>query len=206
MDTAQSMSRKKASPPWKEDALKAIACLRSGGVCLHATDTVWGLAADATQSQAVERISQIKARPIGQPMLMLVSSERMVEMLQPNLPEEAWELLEVSDRPVTIIAPSAESSRYDISPSLRNESGACAVRYTQDPYCQFIIEGLGRPIVSSSANKTGDDTPSLFKQISPLIKADVDYIGTYGQDIQTPRSPSILVSFDKNNRFQIIRS
>ena len=200
------MSRKKAPPAWKEDALAAIQCLKNGGVLLHDTDTVWGLASDATQPKSVERIREIKERPLNQPMLMLASSERMVEMLQPNLPDEAWELIEVSDRPVTIIAPFAESSRYKIHPTLINPSGACAVRFTQDPYCQFIINGLGRPIVSSSANKSGESTPQFFQQISPLIKAEVDYIGTTRQNTQVSRSPSILVSFDKNNRFQIIRS
>lgn len=87
------MSRKKARAPWQEDALKAIACLKNGGVILHATDTVWGLAADATNLAAVERIFEIKARPMNQPMLMLASNSRMVEVIQPHLPEEAWELM-----------------------------------------------------------------------------------------------------------------
>ena len=205
MAQTEPMSRKKAHAPWQEDALRAIACLKNGGVLLHATDTVWGLAADATNAAAVERIYQIKERSLDQPLLMLASNSRMVELLQPLLPEEAWELMEVSDRPVTVIAPFAASCRYAIHPSLINETGACAVRLVEDPYCQFIIEGLGKPIASTSANRSGAPSPTIFQQIQPSIKSEVDFMGSYGQENKAPTAPSMLVEFDVNNRFRIIR-
>ena len=200
------MSRKKARAPWQEDALKAIACLKNGGVILHATDTVWGLAADATNLAAVERIFEIKARPMNQPMLMLASNSRMVEVIQPHLPEEAWELMAVCDRPLTILAPYSDPCRYALHPALVNDQGACAVRLTQDPYCQFIIEGLGRPLVSSSANRSGGASPSLFSHVEKEIQSEVDYVGVHGQDNKTSQAPSMLVEFDENNRFRVIRS
>jgi len=199
------MSRKKAPAPWQQDALNAIACLKSGGVLLHATDTLWGLAADATNPAAVQRIYTIKNRLLEKPLLMLVSNSRMVEMLQPGLPEEAWELMDVSDRPLTIIAPFAPACRYSIHSALVNTSGSCAVRMTHDPYCQFIIEGLGKPLASTSANKSGGESPATFLHIEPDVKAEVDYIGIHGQKNEAPQSPSMLVEFDANNRFQIIR-
>ena len=200
------MSRKKARAPWHEDALKAIACLKSGGVILHATDTVWGLAADATHLTAVERVFQIKERSLDQPMLMLASNSRMVEVIQHQLPEEAWELMEVCDRPLTVLAPFSPQCRHALHPALINKQGACAVRLTQDPYCQFIIEGLGRPIVSTSANKSGAASPTLFSRVEKSIQSEVEFIGLHGQDSKTRQSPSMLVEFDENNRFRIIRA
>ena len=195
------MSRKKVRAPWHEDALKAIACLKNGGVILHATDTVWGLAADATHLTAVER-----ERSLDQPMLMLASNSRMVEVIQHQLPEEAWELMEVCDRPLTVLAPFSPQCRHALHPALINKQGACAVRLTQDPYCQFIIEGLGRPIVSTSANKSGAASPTLFSHVDKSIQSEVEFIGLHGQDSKTHQSPSMLVEFDENNRFRIIRA
>lgn len=205
MAQIQPMSRKKARAPWQEDALNAIACLKNGGVLLHATDTVWGLAADATHAGAVEKIYRIKDRVLDQPLLMLASNDRMVEMLQPQLPDEAWELMEVSDRPVTVVAPFASACRYAIHPFLVNAAGACAVRLIQDAYCQFIIDGLGKPIASTSANKSGESSPAVFTQIANSIKKEVDFIGLHGQQNKAPSAPSMLVEFDESNRFRIIR-
>ena len=112
------MGRKKSKPEWQADALELVNALKGGGVVVHSTDTVWGLAANAKHAKAVSRIFEIKQRPTNSNLLMLVDSPGMVEQYLPNLPDSAWELMEVSDRPVTVIAPCSEKAKAELAPGL----------------------------------------------------------------------------------------
>lgn len=197
---------KKNRPNWESDALEAVRTLRAGGVLLHASDTVWGLASDAQHPEAVNRIFQIKNRPLDQTLILLVSSESQLEMLIPNLPEAAWELLEVSDRPVTIIGTLGSNSTYRLAPGLIAPDGTVAVRLVKDPYNLFILKGLDRPMASTSANTSGSPTPVLFKNIEQSIIHAVDYAGDYHRELATSAQPSMLVKFDDAGRIQLIRS
>jgi L-threonylcarbamoyladenylate synthase len=200
------MSRKTNRPEWQEDALAAVNSLKRGEIILHATDTVWGLAADATQPKAVRRLFELKKRQPTLPLLMLASNEVMVETLLPDLPEEAWELMEISDRPVTVIAPGANHcSRYDLSPEMKSADGQYAVRLTKDPYSAFIVKGLGKPVASTSANLAGTPAPSNYGQIDPIILAGVDYVGQYQRNNKGMSQASMMVQFDNAGRFQVIR-
>lgn len=200
------MSKKKSLQSWEPDALQAVRTLRSGGVLLHASDTVWGLAADAQHPEAVSRIFQIKKRPIEQTLITLVSSESQLEMLIPNLPEAAWELLEVSDRPVTIVGRLGANSRYQLAPGLVASDGTVAVRLVKDPYNLFILKGLDRPMASTSANTSGAPTPIRFQEVEQAIVEGVDFAGEHHRNEPTSSQPSMLVKFDEAGRIQLIRS
>ena len=135
----------KKRPHWHEDALTAVRALRKDGVISHPTDTVWGLAADATSTPGVQRIFDIKQRATSETLLMLVDSEQALEQLLPNLPEAAWELLEVSDRPVTLVGTLGGQVRHTFAPGMVREDGSIAVRLVSDPYLSFLIQGIGAP-------------------------------------------------------------
>lgn len=196
----------KKRPHWHEDALNAVKSLRGGGVLLHATDTVWGLAADATSTEGVRRIFDIKQRSQAETLLMLVHSEGELEHLLPHLPESAWELLEVSDRPVTLVGTLNPQCRYAFAPGMVREDGSIAVRLVQDPYLAFMINGIGRPLASTSANLAKQPTPSTFGEVNADIVHAVDYAGEHKRAELNSNQASMMVHFDNEGRMRILRS
>ena len=200
------MGRKKIKPEWQADALELVNALKGGGVVVHSTDTVWGLAANAKQAKAVSRIFEIKQRPTHSNLLMLVDSPRMVEQYLPNLPDSAWELMEVSDRPVTVIAPCSEKAKAELAPGLVAEDGTLAVRWTKDEYVAFIIRGIGGPLASTSANLTGQPTPASFQQLENGIKEGADIVANHRRIQSSSGEASMIVKFDAHDRITVIRS
>jgi len=194
---------KSHSEDWKPDALKLVKHLKAGGVILSATDTVWGLGCDATNDEAVSKMAALKGRPEEKSFLALVGSDGEMDQLLPGLPDAAWELVEASDRPVTVVGEAASNHR--LAPAMVRPDGTLGVRWVQSPYLQFILRGLGRPMASSSANRSGSPTPRLFAEIDPVIANAVVAIGNWGQDLE-PGEPSMVVKFDGSGRFQVLRS
>lgn len=199
-----NMGKKKTV--WHTDALNAVRTLRSGGVLLHATDTVWGLAADATSAEAVGRIFDIKSRNRDETLLMLVDSEGELEHLLPHLPEAAWELLDVSDRPVTLVGSLNRNCRHTFAPGMVRADGSIAVRLVNDPYLSFMIAGLGKPLASTSANLAKQPTPRTFDEVDARIVHAVDYAGTHKRSELNSDQASMMVHFDDERRMRILRS
>ena len=200
------MGRKKSKPEWQADALELVNALKGGGVVVHSTDTVWGLAANAKHAKAVSRIFEIKQRPTNSNLLMLVDSPGMVEQYLPNLPDSAWELMEVSDRPVTVIAPCSEKAKAELAPGLVAEDGTLAVRWAKDEYVAFIIRGIGGPLASTSANLTGQPTPASFQQLENGIKEGADIVANHRRSQSSRGEASMMVKFDAHDRITVIRS
>ena len=195
-------ANKRTPEPWHDDARQAVRVLREGGILLHATDTVWGLACDATNDDAVQRLNQLKARPPEQPMLVLVADEGHVEELVPNPPEAAWDLMAHSDRPTTIVYPEGRG----VSPFLLGPEGSLAIRCIRDPYTAYVIRGLRKPIASTSANMTGHPTPTEFKDVSSLVKDGANHISNHRQEEKNKDGrASMMVAFDHAGRFSFIR-
>ena len=193
----------RSKEPWHDDALEAVRVLKSGGVILHATDTVWGLACDATQDKAVERLNQIKSRHPHHPVLVLVADDGHVEELVSEVPEAAWDLMEHADRPVTVVYPQGRG----VSKALLGTDGSLAVRRIVDPWCAFVIRGLGRPLASTSANPTGQSTPRCFREVDASLRLAVDFTSQHRQaETAGEGRPSMMVSFDAQGRFAILRS
>lgn len=194
---------KKSTPVWKEDALELVRELRRGGIILSATDTVWGLGCDATSAEAVSRMARLKNRPEEKTFLVLVGDEGGMHRILPDLPDAAWELMEVTDRPLTVVGQAGP--HHGLAPGLVRSNGSIGVRWVQDPYMQFILNGLGKPVASSSANLHGEAPAQHFKEFPSSITSGVDAIGTHGRD-QFHGVPSWIVQFDESARFHVLRS
>lgn len=195
--------RGKKSEVWHEDAREAARTLKQGGLLLHATDTVWGLACDATNDEAVQRMNELKTRNPIHPVLVLVAEEGHVQQLVQNVPEAAWDLMEHAQRPTTIVYPKGRG----VSPSLLGADGSLAVRCTKDPYSAYVIRGLGQPLASTSANLAGGATPRGFRDIPSQLVNAVDHVSRHRQNEQRGEGqPSMMVAFDAQGRFRFIRS
>jgi len=139
------LARKKEVEPWRDDALEAVRSLRSGGVILHASDTVWGLACDASNSDAIAKLRSLKGRDEGTPILLLASDDGMIQNYVESVPEAAWNLYDAADRPTTIVLPGGRG----VDSSILGPGGSLAVRRINEPWCEFVIRGLGKPLASS---------------------------------------------------------
>ena len=191
----------KLNAPWKDEALAMVQALKSGGIILSATDTVWGLACDATNAEAVARMAELKGRPLEKSFLALVSDDGQMERLLPNLPDAAWELIEASDRPVTVVGQAGTGHR--LADGMVRGDGSLGVRCVQEPFLQFIIRGLARPLASTSANLSGAPTPARLQDVAESVKAGVDVVGTWQPERSAP--PSWVVRFDETGRFSVLR-
>lgn len=184
-----------------EDINAVLAVLKKGGIILYPTDTIWGIGCDATNFEAVKRIYEIKKRVDSKSMLVLLDSEARLQQYVNEVPEIAWQLLEVSDKPITIIYPGAKN----LSENLVSEDGSVGIRITKEEFSKNLIYRFRKPVVSTSANISGEKSPANFNEISEEIKKSVDYIVNYRQDDYTKSIPSSIIKLGLKNEIQIIR-
>jgi L-threonylcarbamoyladenylate synthase len=184
-----------------EDINQAVKTLLEGGIILYPTDTIWGIGCDATNASAVERIYKLKQRVDSKAMLVLLDSENRLQQYISEIPEIAWQLIEVVDKPLTIIYPGAKN----IAPNLIAENGSIGIRIVKDFFCQQLIARLKRPIVSTSANTSGQKSPAVFVEISETIRMGADYIVKWRQDDSNPSQPSTIIELGLGGEFKIIR-
>ena len=180
---------------------KALKTLFEGGTILYPTDTIWGIGCDATNPDAVRKIFQIKKRPDTKGMLLLVSSVEMLEEYITRIPEKALEVLQSATSPLTIIYPEARN----LPISLIHPDGSIGIRITHDGLCLSIIRRFGKPLVSTSANFSGNPHPRSFSGIDPELKKMVDHIVGWRQDDRSVYSPSKIIKFDKKGLMEVIR-
>lgn len=173
----------------------------SGGVILYPTDTVWGIGCDATNDAAVERIVQLKRRLDSKGLLVLVDTAARIQSYVDVVPEIAWDLIELSDTPLTIIYPHAKN----LAKGVMGADKSVGIRVTVEAFSNAICARLRRPIVSTSANISGTPTPLAFNQISSEIIHAVDYVVDFRQSDATKLSPSSIIKLKDGNVFEIIR-
>lgn len=196
------MSREKVQERYDAADLKeALRVLQQGGVILYPTDTVWGIGCDATNESAVKRVYQIKQREDAKSMLVLTDHSSRISSYVQEVPDMAWSLIEVSDKPLTIIYPGAKN----LAPSLLAEDGSVGIRVTSELFSSHLCARLRRPIVSTSANVSGHPTPATFSQISEEIKSSVDYVVHYRRQDNHIEPPSSIIKLDIGNIIKIIR-
>jgi L-threonylcarbamoyladenylate synthase len=188
----------------KEDLQQALKVLRAGGIILYPTDTVWGIGCDATNTDAVARVYEIKRRVDSKAMLVLLDGAGKLQGYMDKVPETAWMLLEASEgqRPMTIIYPRARN----LAPNLLAEDGSVGIRITQEPFSKALCEQLRRPIVSTSANFSGEPAAKIFAEINPELLEAVDYVCAFRRDDTALRQPSSIIKIDEKERIAIIRS
>lgn len=185
----------------REDLLAALRVLQDGGVIIYPTDTIWGIGCDATCEQAVERIYHIKRRKDSKSMLSLVDSAGRLQQYVPDVPEMTWQLLDMAVRPMTIVYPDV----VGLAPSLLSEDGSAGLRITAEPFTHALCEKLKRPIVSTSANFSGEKSPACFQQISKQLLSEVDYVVRFRREDTTPAMPSSVVKLGPGNLVKVIR-
>ena len=189
---------------WREDAIQTVRALKAGGVVLYPTDTVWGIGCRADDAEALDKVYRLKGRPGGQPSLVLVDAEGLLEEYAHPVPEIAWDLLRESNvpngRPMTLVLPGGR----DVTPALLAEDGSLAIRVVHDPFLQFILRGIDIPLVSTSANLTGQPTPGHFSEIPKAIRDGVDHVCVTGRDRRGGQSSS-MVKLDAAGRIEILR-
>lgn len=165
----------------REEIQKALEVLRRGGVILYPTDTVWGIGCDATNPEAVAKVYAIKIREDSKSLVLLASDMDMICRYVKEVPEMAIQLVEVNDKPMTIIYPGAvvgekgsAQSNHVLAYNVVAEDGTVGIRVPMMEFCQQLVSRFGRPIVSTSANISGQATPKKFSEISDDIKSAVD--------------------------------
>lgn len=185
----------------QNDLRKAVEVLKRGGVILYPTDTIWGLGCDATNSEAVQRIYQIKERKDSKSMLVLMENPALLDRYVEDIPEVAWDLVEITTTPLTVIYPGAKN----LAANLMAEDRSIGIRFTKEDFTRQLLQRFRRPVVSTSANISGEKAPAFFDEISPRIRDQVDYIVEYRKDDHTPSRPSSIIKLGPGGRIDIIR-
>lgn len=186
----------------QNDIKKAIEVLRSGGVILYPTDTIWGLGCDATNETAVQKIYDIKKRSDNKSMIILMDSENRLTGYVNDIPEVAYDVIEFAEKPLTVIFEGAKSLASNV---INKEDQSVGIRITKEKFTKELIQRFRLPIVSTSANISGEPSPSIFDEISEEIKSAVDYIVEYRQDDTTKAKPSGIIKIGKDCSVKIIR-
>jgi len=184
-----------------DDINKSLEVLKSGGLILYPTDTIWGIGCDAANPEAVARIYKLKQRADSKSMLVLIDNENRLQQYINEVPEIAWQLIDVADKPLTIIYSCAKN----LAKNLIADDGSVGIRIAKDEFCEKLIGRFKKPIVSTSANISGEKAPSTFDEISEIIKLGVDYIVNWKQDDLTPQVPSSIIKLETSGKFTIIR-
>jgi len=185
----------------EQDIQSALQTLRSGGIILYPTDTIWGIGCDATNEAAVQKIYELKQRPDYKSMIVLLAAERDLIQYVSAPDMEVFNYLDTVTKPTTIIYDGA----IGLADNLLAADGSIAIRIVKEEFCKHLIKRLGKPIVSTSANLSGNPAPQFYKEIDPAIKAGVDYQVQYLRDDNTPKQPSAIVKWNRDASVTIIR-
>jgi L-threonylcarbamoyladenylate synthase len=175
----------------KKLASNIAADLAAGKTLLYPTETIWGLGCDAHNEKAIEKIYQLKARPTEKKFILLVDSFDMLKTYVREIPQKAARLIDHYEKPLTVIYDINETA--GLPPMLINEDNTVAIRLTRDPFCAALVKELGRPIVSTSANLSGEAFPTCFAEIHSQLKSGVDVVANYRQDDKAQYPPSAIV-------------
>ena len=179
---------------------KAIEILQNGGLILYPTDTVWGIGCDATNEEAVKKVYALKQREDSKALICLVGNDAMLERHIENVPDLAFDIIDLATKPTTIIYDSPKG----VAKNLIAEDNTLAVRIASDKFCQYLINKFKKPIVSTSANISGKPTPNSKNEISNVILKGVDYIVNL-QPEQNFGSPSSIIKLSNDGKVKVIR-
>jgi len=184
-----------------EDLKKAVEVLKTGGIILYPTDTIWGIGCDATNEKAVQRVYEIKKREDSKSMLVLMENPALLDRYVDDVPDVAWDLVEIATTPLTVIYPNAKN----LAKNLIASDGSIGIRFTKEQFTGQLLQRFRKPIVSTSANISGEKSPAFFNEISEEIKKQVDYIVEFRQNDSTPTQPSSIIKLGAGGRIDIIR-
>jgi len=185
----------------KIDIEKALEVLKAGGIILYPTDTIWGIGCDATNAEAVEKVYKLKGRSEAKSMIILLDTEAKLPGYVNEIPDVAYDLIEYAENPLTIIYSGAKN----LAKNVIHADGSVGIRIAKDAFCQQLIQRFRKPIVSTSANLSGQPSPQNFDQVSDEIKNGVDYVVNWKQDDLSEKKPSTIMKLEADGRFVFIR-
>ncbi|MDE5491691.1 L-threonylcarbamoyladenylate synthase [Elizabethkingia meningoseptica] len=179
---------------------KIIDILKSGGTIVYPTDTIWGIGCDATNIDAIKKIYDIKHRDANKSMIILVENERRLQDLV-EVPELAWEMMDLSEKPITFIYDNPKG----LPKELLAEDGSIGIRLVKNDFCKKLISKLNKPLVSTSANLSGQKSPLKFSDIDKEILNKADYVVEDFHDVLSEFSGSSVIKIGQDNKIKIIR-
>ncbi len=186
---------------FEEDLKQSLLVLKGGGVILYPTDTIWGLGCDPTSTSAIKKILKIKSRSESGSLIILVNGEAMLERYVKDVPEAAYQITNVSDKPVTIIYPDGRN----LAPGVCAEDGSVAIRICNDPFCTELISRFRKPVISTSANLSGKPSPAHFGEIDEKLIIAVDYAVKHRRNDRQKKVASPVIKIDQNGVLRILR-
>jgi len=183
------------------DLRNAIECLKQGGIILYPTDTIWGIGCDATNEEAVRRVYEIKKREDSKALICLVDSANRMQRYFRQVPDVAWDLVDMATKPLTLILDQA----INIAPNLLAEDGSLAIRVTHEEFSRQLCYRFQKAIVSTSANISGEPSPGTFYDISDEIKNQMDYIVQFRRGEKAGAMPSQIIKLTRDGHVSVIR-
>ncbi|MBA5628506.1 L-threonylcarbamoyladenylate synthase [Moheibacter lacus] len=177
-----------------------IALLKNGGTILYPTDTTFGIGCDATNPEAIQKIFQIKNRPDSKSLIILVDTPARLQKIV-DVPDLAWDIMDLSEKPVTIIYDNPKN----LPKELIAEDNTIAIRLTDDLFCKKLISKINAPLVSTSANISGEPTPHSFAEISQKIKTEVDFVFPETETFSPKFQGSSIIKLSADGQVKVIR-
>ncbi len=185
----------------QEDIKNAIEVMKQGGVILYPTDTVWGIGCDATNAEAIAKVYKIKKRDDSKALICLVDSDARLQRYVRNVPNVAWDILDIATKPTTIILDGA----INLAPNLIAEDGSIALRITKEPFSHELCYRFQKPLVSTSANISGEPAAANYNDISQELLDTVDYVCFSRRQEHKPHTPSSIIKLKEDGEVTIIR-
>ncbi len=201
MDENLQTSTEALTMALREEIAKAIEVLKSGGTILYPTDTIWGIGCDATNEQAVKKVQELKGRIASKSLIILLDNENKLGGYVREVPEIAYDLIEYAEKPLTIIYSGAKN----LAPNVINEDGSIGIRIVKYPFCEQLIQRFRLPIVSTSANTSGNPAPKNCADIEEDVLNGVDYVVNWEQYDMAEKTPSTIMKLEPDGRFSFIR-
>ncbi len=186
---------------FNEDLEASLSVLRAGGLIVYPTDTIWGIGCDAANAEAVARIYALKQRAESKSMIVLVADDRDVLKYTAGVDLSVFDYLKRQTKPTTVIYNGA----IGLAANLLAEDGSVGIRIVDEPFCRHLIKRLRAPVVSTSANISGHDSPGWFGEIDPAILDGVDYVVKYRQEDREKKVPSSVIRPQKDGQIEVIR-
>ena len=185
----------------RDEVKKAFEVLKDGGLILYPTDTIWGIGCDATNADAVEKVFKLKGRSVEKSLIILLDSDSKLQSYVKEVPEIAYDLVEFAENPLTIIYSGAKN----LAPNAIAVDGSIGIRIVKHEFCTQLLQLFRKPIISTSANLSGESSPLGFFDISPEIKEGVDYVINWNQNTVSNAKPSTIIKLEPGGKFSFIR-
>jgi L-threonylcarbamoyladenylate synthase len=186
----------------KDEINKALDTLSAGGIILYPTDTIWGIGCDASNADAVQKVIDLKGRSKEKSLIVLLDTDHKLQSYVNDVPDIAYDLIEYAEKPLTVIFSGARN----LAPNVINEDGSVGIRIvSKHPFCTELLKRFRKPIVSTSANISGEPSPKYFDDISQAILDGVDQVIDYQQEDRSEKQPSTIMKLEADGRFSFIR-